>query len=76
MCLLPHLWWSTEGVGIEDGLYHYQRLSDVLPHQLVAIVGTLIRAVVEHLQKLRPTKVEHKLCECVCVCGKGERSAV
>lgn len=56
-----YFWWSTEGVSIENRLYHDQRLGDVLSVQLVAIVGALIRAVVEHLQELGPAQVEHEL---------------
>ena len=46
------LWRSTEGIGIEDWLYHDEALGDILSVQLVAVVGTLIRTVVEHLQEL------------------------
>ena len=56
-----HLRRSTEGVGVEDGLYHDQGLSDVFPVQLVPVVSAFVRAVVEHLEELRSTKVEHEL---------------
>lgn len=33
---------AIEGVSIEDWLYHDQGLGDVLSHELVPIVGTLV----------------------------------
>ena len=59
--MYTHLWWPTEGVCVEYGLYHDQRLSDVLAVQLVTIVSTLIRTVVKHLQELRPPQMKHEL---------------
>lgn len=56
-----YLWWPVERVCIQDGLYHYQRLGQILPHKLVSIIGAFIRTVVEHLQKWRPPQMEHKL---------------
>lgn len=40
---------------------HDKRLSHIFSVKFVAIVRALIRTVVEHLQKLRATQVEHKL---------------
>ena len=65
---LAYLRGSIERVGVENRLYHHQRLSDILTIEFVTIVGTLVRAVVEHLEELGPSQVEHKLCVCVCVC--------
>ena len=45
-------WRSIERVGIENWLDHDQALRGILSVELVAIVGTLIRTVVEHLQEL------------------------
>lgn len=55
------LWWSIEGVGVEDGLDHDEGLRQVLPDKVVPVVGRLVRAVVEHLQERRPPQVEHEL---------------
>lgn len=52
-----------EGVRVEDGLDHDERLSEVLPDKVVPVVGRLVRAVVEHLQEGRPPQVEHELRE-------------
>ena len=51
----------VEGVGVEDGLDHDERLSQILPHELVPVVGALIGTVVEHLQEGGPSQVEHEL---------------
>lgn len=56
-----YLWWPAERVRIQDGLYHYQRLGQVLSHILVSVIGAFIRTVVEHLQEWRPPQMEHKL---------------
>ena len=56
-----HLWRSMERVGVEDGLDHDERLGQVLPHEVVPVVGRLVRTVVEHLQERRPPQVEHEL---------------
>lgn len=56
-----HLWGAVEGVGVEDWLDHDEGLGQVLPVELVAVVGALVRTVVEYLQEGRPTQVEHKL---------------
>ena len=58
---IAHLWRAIEGVCIEDGLDHDEALCHVLLVEFVAIVGGLIRTVVEHLQELRPAQVEHEL---------------
>ena len=50
-----------ERVGVEDGLDHDERLGQVLPHEVVPVVGRLVRTVVEHLQERRPPQVEHEL---------------
>lgn len=55
------LWWSIEGVWVEDGLDHDQGLREVLPDEVVPVIGRLVRAVVEHLQEGRPPQVEHEL---------------
>lgn len=46
-----HLRWAVEGVSVQDRLDHDEGLGQVLPVELVAVVGTLVRTVVEHLQK-------------------------
>ena len=56
-----HLWGTTEGVGVEDGLDHHQRLSHVFSVELVAVVRTLVWTVVENLEELRASKMEHEL---------------
>ena len=61
VCVCVYFRRPVEGVGVEDGLDHDQRLGLVLPHELVAVVGRLIRTVVEHLEEGRPSQVEHKL---------------
>ena len=58
---IAHLWRAIEGVCIEDGLDHDEALCHILLVELVAIVGGLIRTVVEHLQELRPAQVKHEL---------------
>jgi len=50
-----------EGVGVEHGLHHDQRLGQVLPHKVVPVVRGLVGAVVEHLQEGGPPQVEHEL---------------
>lgn len=45
------LWWSVEGVRVEDWLDHDQGLGQVLSHKVVPVVGGLIWTVVEHLQE-------------------------
>lgn len=55
------LWWSIEGVWVEDGLDHDQGLREVLPDEVVPVIGRLVWAVVEHLQEGRPPQVEHEL---------------
>lgn len=40
---------------------HDEGLGQVLPVKLVAVVGALVRTVVEHLQEGRSTQVEHEL---------------
>lgn len=57
------LWWSVEGVRVEDGLDHDEGLGEVLPDEVVPVIGRLIWAVVEHLQERRPPQVEHELRE-------------
>lgn len=53
--------WSIEGVGVEDRLDHDQGLSQILFRQAMPIVGSFIGTVVEDLQKLRSSEMEHKL---------------
>ena len=67
---LAYLRRSIERVGVEDGLHHHQRLSDIFTVELITIVGTLVRAVVEHLEELGPSQVEHELCVCGCEGGE------
>lgn len=52
---------SVEGVGVENGLDHDERLGQVLPVEVVSVVGALVRTVVEHLQERRAPQVEHEL---------------
>lgn len=33
------LWWSMEGVGVEDGLDHDEGLGQVLPDKVVPVIG-------------------------------------
>lgn len=40
-----------EGVCVKDGLDHDQGLGQVLPDEVVPVIGRLIWAVVEHLQE-------------------------
>lgn len=51
----------VERVRVEDGLDHDERLRELFDEQVVAVVGCLVRAVVEHLKELRATQVEHEL---------------
>lgn len=46
-----HLRWAVEGVSVQDWLDHDEGLGQVLPVELVAVVGALVRTVVEHLEK-------------------------
>lgn len=50
-----------ERVGVEDGLYHYERLCQILTHKMMPVVGRLIRTVIEHLQEWGSSQVEHEL---------------
>lgn len=52
-----------EGVRVEDGLDHDEGLGEVLPDEVVPVIGRLVGAVVEHLQEGRPPQVEHELQE-------------
>lgn len=56
-----HLWRAVERVGVEDGLYHYERLRQILTHEMMPVVGRLIRTVIEHLQEWGSPQVEHEL---------------
>lgn len=56
-----HLWRAVERVGVEDGLYHYERLCQILTHKMMPVVGRLIRTVIEHLQEWGSSQVEHEL---------------
>ena len=58
-----HLWWSAERVSVENGLNHNKTLCNIFTVELVAVVGRLVWAVVEHLEELRATQVKHKLRE-------------
>lgn len=58
---LSHLRRSVEGVCVEDGLDHDEGLSQILSVEVMSVVGTLIGAVVEHLQERRAPQVEHEL---------------
>jgi hypothetical protein len=51
---------AVESVRRERGLDHRERVDAVLAVELLAVVRRLVRAVVEHLQELRPPKVEHE----------------
>lgn len=44
--------WSIEGVCVQDGLDHDQRLGHILTVQHVPVVRGLIGAIVEYLQQL------------------------
>jgi len=50
-----------ERVGVEGGLNHDERIAHVFVIQHVPIEGRLVRRVVENLQKLASTQVEHEL---------------
>ena len=54
-------WRSLETVAVEDGLDHDQTLGQILAVQTASIEGGLVRAVVEHLEKLGPSQMEHEL---------------
>lgn len=56
-----HLWRAVERVRVEDGLYHYQRLRQILTHKMMSVVGRLVRTVIEHLQERGSPQVEHEL---------------
>lgn len=58
-----HLWWSTERVSVKNGLNHDKTLCNIFTVELVAVVGRLVWAVVEHLEELRAPQVKHKLRE-------------
>uniref|UniRef100_A0A6B0UCQ8 Putative secreted protein n=1 Tax=Ixodes ricinus TaxID=34613 RepID=A0A6B0UCQ8_IXORI len=45
---------TAEGVGVQDGLDHDQRLRQVLPVQHVPVIRCFVGTVVEHLEKLGP----------------------
>ena len=51
----------VEAVAIERGLNHNERVTNILVVQHVAVESGLVRRVVEDLQELRATKVEHEL---------------
>lgn len=61
VCENTHLWRPVEGVGVEDRLNHDEGLSQVLPVEVMSVVGALIRTVVEDLQERRTPQVEHEL---------------
>ena len=50
-----------EGVGIEDGLDHDERIGDIFIVQPMPIEGCLVWTVVEILEELRTTQMEHEL---------------
>lgn len=52
---------SVEGVSIQNGLNHDETLGQILTIQTSSIERRLIRRIVEHLQELRTTQVEHEL---------------
>lgn len=51
----------VEAVAVERGLDHDERVADVFVVQNVAVESGLVGGVVEDLQELRATKVEHEL---------------
>lgn len=61
VCAHTHLWRPVEGVGVENRLDHNESLGQVLPVEVVPVVGALVRAVVEDLQERRTPQVEHEL---------------
>lgn len=56
-----HLWRAVERVRVEDGLYHYEWLCQILTHKMMPVVGRLVRTVIEHLQEWGSPQVEHEL---------------
>lgn len=52
---------AMKGVRIKDWLYHNQTLGRVLSTQHVPVKSALVGAVVEHLEELRSSQVEHEL---------------
>lgn len=56
-----YLWGSVEGVRIQNWLNHDERLSKILSHKMVSVVGALIGTVVEYLKEWRPPQMEHEL---------------
>lgn len=51
----------VEAVAVERGLDHDERVADVLVVEDVAVEGRLVGGVVEDLQELRATEMEHEL---------------
>lgn len=60
-CEARYLRWAIEGVGVQDRLDHDEGLGQVLPVEMVSVIGTLIRTVVEHLQERGAPQMEHEL---------------
>lgn len=52
---------TMETVAVQDRLDHDEALTQVFPVEHVPVESGLVGAVVEYLQELRPTEVEHKL---------------
>lgn len=59
--MFPDLRRSVEGVGVEHGLDHDEGLGQVLPVEVVSVVGAFIRTVVKDLKKRGAPQVEHEL---------------
>lgn len=55
------LWWSMKRVRVENGLDHDEGLGQILSDKVMPVIWRLIRTVVKHLQKWRPSQVEHEL---------------
>lgn len=51
----------VESIAVEGGLDHDERVADVFVVQNVAVKGSLVRGVVEDLQELRSSEMEHEL---------------
>ena len=61
MKMRPHLRGSVERVRVQHRLDHDEGLRQVLPVEVMSVIRTLIRTVVEHLQERRAPQVEHEL---------------
>lgn len=50
-----------ERISIKDGLDHNERLGQILPSKVVAVIRRFIWTVIEDLQEWGPSQMEHEL---------------